>query len=91
MVGERAALLETEQGSLLPFIGSSLIIYHSPLHPHTRFHPCTGPQSRIVQYPRPDLVIIIGIHTRLRGGPVVYICYVMLTPIFTVLGPDYGR
>ena len=59
MVGERAALLETEQGSLLPFIGSSLIIYHSPLHPHTRFHPCTGPQSRIVQYPRPDLVIMM--------------------------------
>ena len=27
--------------------GSSLIIYHSPLHPRTRFHPCRG-CSRVV-------------------------------------------
>ena len=34
MIGERAALLETEQGSLITIIGFPLIIYHSPL-PHT--------------------------------------------------------
>ena len=62
MVGERAALLETEQGSLLPFIGSSLIIYHSPLHPRTRFHPCTGCSESYRPVPCPDLVIINGIH-----------------------------
>ena len=25
----------------ITIIGSSLIIYHSPLHPRMRFHPCT--------------------------------------------------
>ena len=47
---------------LVPLLLSITVL---SIHPHTRFHPCTGPQSRIVQYPRPDLVVIIGIHTHI--------------------------
>ena len=45
------ALLGRSKGPLeaITMIGSSLKIYHSPLHPRMRFHPCTGCQSRIVQ------------------------------------------
>ena len=59
MIGEGDALvLGRSKGPLeaITMIGSSLIIYHSPLHPRMRFHPCTGTQSRIVQSPLPRLI-----------------------------------
>ena len=47
MIGEGDALLGRSKGPLeaITIIGSSFIIYHSPLHHRMRFHPCTGYQS----------------------------------------------
>ena len=56
MVGERATLLETEQGSLLPLL-VPLSLSITVLSTHIRaFILHRPPESRIVQYPAPTLL-----------------------------------
>ena len=61
MIGEGTALLETEQGFPIPIL-VSLSVSITVLSTHIRAFILHRPPESYRPVPRPDLVIIIGIH-----------------------------